>query len=566
MDGVAHFPRVIWTLWLQGWSSAPEMPRACLESWRNRNPDWIVHALDERTLSNFIPRDRLEQILRTPRNEIEALSDRIRIELLSRYGGVWVDATTLCARPLDEWLPLHMSEGFFAFDKPGPDRMLASWFLAAEKGSYLVDPWRRRTVQYWHARRTRSDDYFWFHRLFAEGCAADPEFRRTWNAVPKVSAVHLFHFGPMDDRLMGPADARHREGLKNPPAPVFKLSHKQTRQVEEGSVAELLCQHALTGEVIRAAARRRLLVTWYGSFGHGTIGDLQAMQSAATHLVARGHNVDHATTRAIEIEGARRVAWQATMPSDYDAMIFVCGPILRHHADTTALFAFFRQIPRLGLAISLMERNSDQFINPFNYVLPREGGETDYGDLAIIAPFPTSTAKVRDSAKVALVLRGAQSEYGADRCLATETESLAEQAGHAALSAVGGGLLMSIENHLGRSAVEPDGIEPLYAQCDLVITSRFHGAIAALRNAIPFVAIDQITGSAKVSRLLRDLGWTHIYRADEASVYQLTMAATMLIRGSEKQELFAARRRAVIHANATLAALDRWLREMPGQQ
>ena len=82
------------------------MPRACLESWRNRNPDWIVHALDERTLSNFIPRDRLEQILRTPRNEIEALSDRIRIELLSRYGGVWVDATTLCARPLDEWLPL----------------------------------------------------------------------------------------------------------------------------------------------------------------------------------------------------------------------------------------------------------------------------------------------------------------------------------------------------------------------------------------------------------------------------------------------------------------------------
>ena len=106
MDGVAHFPRVIWTLWLQGWSSAPEMPRACLESWRNRNPDWIVHALDERTLSNFIPRDRLEQILRTPRNEIEALSDRIRIELLSRYGGVWVDATTLCARPLDEWLPL----------------------------------------------------------------------------------------------------------------------------------------------------------------------------------------------------------------------------------------------------------------------------------------------------------------------------------------------------------------------------------------------------------------------------------------------------------------------------
>ncbi|MGH6952032.1 MAG: capsular polysaccharide synthesis protein, partial [Vitreimonas sp.] len=27
-------PRIVWTLWLQGWDAAPETARACLASWR----------------------------------------------------------------------------------------------------------------------------------------------------------------------------------------------------------------------------------------------------------------------------------------------------------------------------------------------------------------------------------------------------------------------------------------------------------------------------------------------------------------------------------------------------
>jgi len=39
----------------------------------------------------------------------------VRILLLHEFGGIWVDATLLCNRPLDEWLPSTMTEGFFAF-------------------------------------------------------------------------------------------------------------------------------------------------------------------------------------------------------------------------------------------------------------------------------------------------------------------------------------------------------------------------------------------------------------------------------------------------------------------
>ena len=102
-------PRIVWMLWLQGWDQAPDVARAALASWLGRNPGWRVHAIDRAALDQFLPISVLAAIFGTPK-EPEALSDQIRLELLARYGGVWVDATALCARPLDAWLPAAMPQ------------------------------------------------------------------------------------------------------------------------------------------------------------------------------------------------------------------------------------------------------------------------------------------------------------------------------------------------------------------------------------------------------------------------------------------------------------------------
>jgi len=94
------------------------MVLSCLESWKRLNVGWQVNALTRETLRDFLPAETIEAIAQTPSNELEAMSDRIRIELLARYGGVWADATTVCAKPLDEWLDANMLRGFFAFGVP----------------------------------------------------------------------------------------------------------------------------------------------------------------------------------------------------------------------------------------------------------------------------------------------------------------------------------------------------------------------------------------------------------------------------------------------------------------
>src|SRR6516165_4866570 len=111
-------PKIVWMLWNQGWSRAPDLVHQAAASWRKLNSEWSVQALDAISLSHFLPAADLSRIAESE-CEIEAFSDRVRIELLHRYGGVWVDATTLCMRPLDQWLPDRLSSGFFAFANPG---------------------------------------------------------------------------------------------------------------------------------------------------------------------------------------------------------------------------------------------------------------------------------------------------------------------------------------------------------------------------------------------------------------------------------------------------------------
>ncbi len=178
--------RTIWTLWLQGRSLAPPVIQHCIASWEQRNPTWEVRVLDAATVGRYVDvGDAVD--LEHQAVTAASLSDIVRILLLREYGGVWVDASLLCLRPLDDWLEPCTAEGFFAFSDPGPDRPVASWFLAAVEDDPLCVAWTDATADFWRGR-VRSDDYFWFHHLFTSLLDTDRSFRDQWARVPKVDA------------------------------------------------------------------------------------------------------------------------------------------------------------------------------------------------------------------------------------------------------------------------------------------------------------------------------------------------------------------------------------------
>ncbi len=234
-------PRTIWCVWFQGWAQAPDLVRACAASWRRHNPDWDIRLLSGDTLEAHL------EPLPGPGNlPAEARSDVVRIELLHRFGGVWVDATVYCLRPLDSWIGHAMPGGFFAFNRPSPDVMLSSWFLAAERGSYIVDTWRRKVRAYWQERSER-DHYFWFHRLFAQAYAADPHFRAIWDATPKLSADGPHCFAPYQEQLLKPVDPRDRLIVETAQTPMLKLTHKLAHdRGGRGTTYRWLCDRVMS--------------------------------------------------------------------------------------------------------------------------------------------------------------------------------------------------------------------------------------------------------------------------------------------------------------------------------
>ncbi len=217
-------PKIVWIYWAQGWEHATGTSNASRRSWERRNPDWDVRAIDAKGVSSLLGEGWGEGLI--PANQDQtSRSNFVRLELLSRFGGVWADATTFSVVPLSEWIEPHLNQGFFAFSSPGGDRLLSTWFLAAKPGNLIVEKWRIAVVAHW---RERDDDKFhWVHRIFKQVYENDPAFARTWDQVNHISAQHPLHMGPgKADLLNAPPTADIINVVEQRFAYVAKLTNR----------------------------------------------------------------------------------------------------------------------------------------------------------------------------------------------------------------------------------------------------------------------------------------------------------------------------------------------------
>lgn len=139
----------IWIYWSQGFDVAPWIVKQCVTSWKLKNPDWELIQLDDKNVFSYIDFNYL------PSNynklSLAHKSDLLRLNLLIKYGGVWVDATTLCNVPLDNWLYNYFNTDFpFMFREPGVDRVISNWFIASRAGNPILINLRSNLVDYWN--------------------------------------------------------------------------------------------------------------------------------------------------------------------------------------------------------------------------------------------------------------------------------------------------------------------------------------------------------------------------------------------------------------------------------
>ena len=101
------------------------------ESWRRHHPDWEMHLWTDESLPGDLGRPEAYELLRNPAER----SDIIRLELLFRFGGVYVDTDMESLRPID---PL-LAEGVDAFAGYVDSGTVQNAVIAAEAGHPVIE-------------------------------------------------------------------------------------------------------------------------------------------------------------------------------------------------------------------------------------------------------------------------------------------------------------------------------------------------------------------------------------------------------------------------------------------
>ncbi|MDR7296579.1 hypothetical protein J2X16_001918 [Pelomonas aquatica] len=92
-----EIPKVIWTYWQA--TPPPAFIAACLANWRRFAPDHELRVLGRNNIVEWLPELRADFDALPAHRQ----ADWLRVQLLARHGGVWMDTSTLLSRDLG-WL------------------------------------------------------------------------------------------------------------------------------------------------------------------------------------------------------------------------------------------------------------------------------------------------------------------------------------------------------------------------------------------------------------------------------------------------------------------------------
>lgn len=182
----------IWFCWLQGIESAPNIVQKCFESVKKWYPDKQIIVITEENYQKYadipdyiIDKWKMKIITNTH------FSDILRLALLVKHGGLWIDSTVFCTG--NSWDKLQKND-LFVYRNGWMDMEIinmASWLIYAKTNNNILAVTQKLLYEYWK-KNNYLCDYFLLHMFFS---MVTKEFSEEWNQVP--------YFSQVDNHLLG---------------------------------------------------------------------------------------------------------------------------------------------------------------------------------------------------------------------------------------------------------------------------------------------------------------------------------------------------------------------------
>jgi hypothetical protein len=142
----SNIPNVIYTYWHD--TTLPELIKKSINSWKHHNPTYTVTIINKDTLHKYmdpsiIPKTYSHQLT----------SDLIRLYILEKYGGMWLDASIYLNQSLD-WVHSYQQKENTEFVgyriklfETTHIPVVESWFLCAVPNSVFIKDWKNKLFE-----------------------------------------------------------------------------------------------------------------------------------------------------------------------------------------------------------------------------------------------------------------------------------------------------------------------------------------------------------------------------------------------------------------------------------
>ena len=190
--------KIIWFCWLQGMEEAPNIVLACYNSIKRNIPDREIKLIDAKNwkeyveLPDFIVKKWEKGII-----PAALFSDLLRLELLIKYGGTWIDSTVLCTGLHENQ---NENENFldadlflFQYTKQGSVPVsISNWFITACSNNEVLMVLIDMLYAYWKDYDCTLD-YYIFHLFFSMLSKKYPEQIKAMPYGQSMNSLMLLH-------------------------------------------------------------------------------------------------------------------------------------------------------------------------------------------------------------------------------------------------------------------------------------------------------------------------------------------------------------------------------------
>ena len=163
--------KIIFWCWLQGIEKAPKLYISNLNSLIMNCKDFNIIIINETNMFKYIkfPAYIIEKYKKKYMTRTH-FSDLLRLELLIKYGGTWIDASVLITKYKKE----YFNQDLFFFQERNYGCVGSSWFITSDKGNPILRTTRDLLYEYWRVNFSLYN-YFTLHLFFKMSCEIYPQ-------------------------------------------------------------------------------------------------------------------------------------------------------------------------------------------------------------------------------------------------------------------------------------------------------------------------------------------------------------------------------------------------------